>query len=75
MNAVKDRNRQQDAHTGFTAGLEGEKISEWETVCCLWEEAVHPREDEGLVNPYAVENECESHFSSFVHFLGVNEEL
>ncbi|KAE9398079.1 hypothetical protein BT96DRAFT_940480 [Gymnopus androsaceus JB14] len=50
-------NGQEDAHNRFMAGLKTSQINEWETVCCQWEEAEHPREDETLVNPFAVSDE------------------
>ncbi|KAE9390990.1 hypothetical protein BT96DRAFT_832649 [Gymnopus androsaceus JB14] len=59
VEAVKDRNRQEEAHHGFTASLEHDQLLEdWEAVCARWEQEVHPREDPSIINPFAIEEEC-----------------
>lgn len=57
--AVKDRNRQEEAHRGFTASLEhDQQLEDWEAICARWEGEGHPREDPSVINPFAIEEEC-----------------
>lgn len=56
--AIKDRNRQQEAHVGFTNSICEEStaskamVEGWEEGCKKWEDAAHPKLD--VPNPFAV---------------------
>lgn len=56
--AIKDRNRQQEAHIGFTRSISEESpaskalLERWEEVCRNWEDAPHPKSD--VPNPFEV---------------------
>lgn len=57
--ALEQEARQVDAHDGWTARLPKDAIKEWEMTVLAWERASHPKKEvKGLVNPYAIRNEC-----------------
>lgn len=61
--AIQDRNRQREAHQGLTSSLPQDLVSQWETICQIWERAAYPKEKAAdgskLVNPFSVKRECE----------------
>ncbi|PPR02922.1 hypothetical protein CVT26_009777 [Gymnopilus dilepis] len=51
--AVPERNRQTEAHRGFTASLDAKDVDVWTKMCEEWEAAPFPRAD--IASPYHVE--------------------
>jgi hypothetical protein len=56
--ALADRNRQVEAHRGFTDGLPKELVKEWEDACVTWERGRFPKSQNVSVNPYATNELC-----------------
>ena len=50
--AIPERNKQTEAHRGFTASLQPQDVQAWEKMCEEWDAAVFPRQME---SPYAIE--------------------
>ncbi|PPQ82214.1 hypothetical protein CVT26_009204 [Gymnopilus dilepis] len=50
--AVPERNRQTEAHRGFTASLKPRDVKRWEEMCELWDSSPFPRT---LDSPYCIE--------------------
>lgn len=50
--AVPERNRQVEAHRGFTASLDDSDVAEWMKMCEEWEKAEYPRKE--VENPYHI---------------------
>lgn len=50
--AVSDRNKQTEAHRGFTASLPEGVAAEWEELCVEWDAGSFPKTQ---VNPYKVD--------------------
>lgn len=51
--------KQVEAHEGWTARLPKDLVTEWEMLVLAWERAPYPKKDvKGLVNPFAIPNEC-----------------
>ncbi|KAE9389507.1 hypothetical protein BT96DRAFT_1003149 [Gymnopus androsaceus JB14] len=59
--ALKDQNRQCEAHQGLTDSLLPDLVDKWNGICVAWENAPHPKEvaEDGLkiVNPFSVKRE------------------
>ncbi|PPQ76635.1 hypothetical protein CVT26_012761 [Gymnopilus dilepis] len=51
--AVPERNRQTEAHRGFSASIELGQVAEWTQMCVEWEMAAYPKDK--VDNPYHVE--------------------
>ena len=49
--AVPERNKQSNAHDGFTASLNPTDVAKWESMCETWEADIFPKSVE---NPYHV---------------------
>ena len=52
--ALPERNRQTEAHRGFTASLDPDDVAKWTEMCENWEEAVYPKKK--VENPYHVKS-------------------
>lgn len=51
--AVGERNRQIEAHRGFTESLPEDLVNEWESICITWDADGFPKTAE---NPYKVDS-------------------
>ena len=51
--AVPERNRQVEAHRGFTESIDPADITKWTKMCEKWEEAKFPKDK--VESPYHVE--------------------
>lgn len=60
--ALKDRNRQREAHQGLTSSLPEDLVESWEELCVAWENAPYPKnyrpDGSKIVNPFEVKREC-----------------
>lgn len=48
-NAVSDRNRQYEAHLGFSASLPPDRLQTWEAMCSAWDADSFPK---SVPNPF-----------------------
>lgn len=60
--AVIERNRQVEAHRGFTESLPEHLVEEWGNMCAVWEEDGFPKTKP---NPYEIKG---AHMFSTLHF-------
>lgn len=51
--AVGERNRQVEAHRGFTMSLPSDLVDEWESMCAVWDADGFPKTAE---NPYKADD-------------------
>ncbi|THU85159.1 hypothetical protein K435DRAFT_869556 [Dendrothele bispora CBS 962.96] len=63
IKALAERNRQMEAHKGWSDRLPPELVSKWDKLCKAWEAAPFPKTE--VENPYKIDNE----------FLGEEEVL
>ena len=59
--AVPERNRQIEAHRGFTASLNPGEVEKWTAMCEDWGREGYPRT---LERPYNIEGASESFFAT-----------
>lgn len=55
---ISDRNKQVEAHRGFTESLPMEVAAEWEAMCETWDADTFPKSQP---NPYVVDGAGENH--------------
>ena len=51
--AIPERNKQVEAHQGFTASIDPQDVATWKKMCRKWEADVFPK---SVPNPYHVES-------------------
>lgn len=57
--ALPERNKQAEAHRGFTASLNPSDVAEWTQLCEEWESDVFPKDAK---NPYYVEGKSKTYY-------------
>ena len=57
--AVPERNKQAEAHRGFTESMDAKDVASWTAMCEAWEADVFPKT---VKNPYHIETAGEYQF-------------
>lgn len=56
--ALAERNRQTEAHRGFTENIPTQLVKEWEQICVAWDSECYPKNGHAE-NPYQVKSMSE----------------
>jgi hypothetical protein len=68
--AISERNRQTEAHRGFTESLPSPMVATWEQVCAAWDVDRFPKSSP---NPFAVDDTRKSYIPSDFKFTPLTE--